>query len=176
MKIEQLAKIMTRAPLTRLVGHLPHLERALNEFEINTPLRQAAFVAQLAHESGELRYFEEIADGHAYEGRADLGNTQPGDGRRYKGRGPIQLTGRANYRKAGKALDLPLEEHPEIVEHPDVGFRVAGWFWRDEKNLNHWADAGPQAFDSITKRINGGMNHAAERRAYYDTARKVLGC
>ena len=176
MRIDQLAKVMHHAPLTRLVGHLPHLERALVEFDITTPLRQAAFVAQLAHESGELRYFEEIADGSAYEGRADLGNTQPGDGKRYKGRGPIQLTGRANYRKAGKALGLPLEEHPEIVEHPDVGFRVAGWFWRDEKNLNHWADAGPQAFDAITKRINGGMNHAAERRAYYDTARKVLGC
>ena len=71
-----------------------------------------------------LRYFEEIASGAAYEGRTDLGNTQPGDGKRYKGRGPIQLTGRSNYRSAGIALGLPLEESPELVTFPSAGFKV----------------------------------------------------
>ena len=68
----------------------------MEKYQITTPLRRAAFLAQLAHESGELKYMEEIASGEAYEGRKELGNTAPGDGKRYKGRGPIQLTGRFN--------------------------------------------------------------------------------
>jgi putative chitinase len=88
--------------------YLPHLNRALGEGQINTCKRKSAFLAQIAHESAQLRYFEEIASGAAYEGRRDLGNTQPGDGRRFKGRGPIQLTGRANYQRAGQALGLNL--------------------------------------------------------------------
>lgn len=176
MKLADLAAIMPNAPTMRLASYLPHLVAAMTEFEINTPLRRAAFLAQLAHESGELRYMEEIADGSAYEGRKDLGNLQPGDGKRFKGRGPIQLTGRMNYRAAGKALGLDLEGDPARAAAPDVGFRVAGWFWRDYKGLNSFADGGPLAFDAITKRINGGHNGKAQRDAYYARARKVLGC
>src|SRR5258708_6130597 len=84
--------------------YLPLLLAALAEFEVNTPARVAAFLAQVGHESGEFRWMSEFSDGHQYEGRADLGNTQPGDGPRYKGRSPIMLTGRANYAKAGHAL------------------------------------------------------------------------
>ena len=114
---------------------LPYLNTAMAEAQINTPKRQAAFLAQLAHESGELRYMEEIASGAAYEGRTDLGNTQPGDGVRFKGRGPIQLTGRNNYRAAGKALGIDLENNPKRAADPDVGFRTAAWFW-NSRNLN----------------------------------------
>jgi len=144
----------------------------MSEFEINTPLREAAFLAQLAHESGELRYMEEIASGSAYEGRHDLGNTEPGDGKRYKGRGPIQLTGRANYKKYGALLDLDLVNNPTIAATPEVGFRIAGAFW-NEHDLNELADLG--AFKAITKKINGGYNHLKERTEYYERAKKVLG-
>jgi predicted chitinase len=151
---------------------LPHLNRAMKEFGIDTPARASAFLAQVAHESGELKYFEELASGHAYEGRRDLGNTQPGDGERYKGRGPIQLTGRANYEKAGKALGVDLVNHPELAARPDIGFRLAGWFWQS-KGLNQLADKGE--FNEITRRVNGGFNGAASRNHYYDQARAALG-
>lgn len=115
---------------------------------------------------------EEIASGAAYEGRKDLGNTQPGDGMRYKGRGPIQLTGRANYLNCGNALGLDLVSNPEIVSTVDVGCRVAGWFWVT-KGLNLLADE--RDFDRITRRINGGTNGARERQAYYAVALDALG-
>jgi putative chitinase len=151
------------------------MDAAMREEGVVTPRRQAAFLAQLAVESGELRYFRELASGEAYEGRANLGNTQPGDGVRYKGRGPIQLTGRANYRAAGRALGLPLEERPELVERPEVGFRVAAWFW-GSRGLNPLADAGTEeAFREITRRINGGYNGLETRLRYWRRAREVFG-
>ncbi|MEW6735838.1 MAG: glycoside hydrolase family 19 protein, partial [Acidobacteriota bacterium] len=111
------------------------------------------------------------ADGAAYEGRLDLGNIKPGDGRRYKGRGPIQLTGRSNYRAAGQALGIDLESNPERAADLDVGFRIAGWYWRT-RGLNEFADQGN--FDEITRRINGGLNGKASRDAYYKRALEVL--
>ena len=98
----QLQSIMPFAK-ARIPSFVAPLNAAMYEFHINSPLRQAAFIAQIAHESGELRYVKEIASGAAYEGRKDLGNTQPGDGMRYKGRGLIQITGRNNYAECGKA-------------------------------------------------------------------------
>lgn len=142
------------------------------EFSINTPLRAAAFLAQLAHESGELRYMEEIASGAAYEGRHDLGNTEPGDGVRYKGRGPIQLSGRANYRACGAALGLDLEGDPAQAATPQVGFRIAGWYWQTHF-CNELADDG--YFKEITRKINGGQAGEASREAYYARAKEVLG-
>src|SRR5207342_2210749 len=100
--------------------YLPYLNAAMAEAKINTPARKAAFLAQLAHESGELRYMEEIADGSAYEGRRDLGNTHPGDGRRFKGRGPIQLTGRANYERFGELLGVDLVNDPDQAAKPEL--------------------------------------------------------
>ncbi len=168
---KQLQAIMPRLSANRASECLPHLDAAMVEAGILTPQRQAAFLAQLAHESGELRFFEELASGEAYEGRRDLGNTRPGDGTRYKGRGSIQLTGRDNYRTAGRALGLELEAHPERAADIDVGFRVAAWFWTS-RGLNPLADAGD--FREITRRINGGFNGLAHREAYYRRALEIL--
>ncbi|ATB44222.1 murein transglycosylase [Cystobacter fuscus] len=172
VSLAQLRRIMPNLSQAKAEQYLPHVNRAMAEAGINTPKRQAAFLAQLAHESGEFRYMEEIASGAAYEGRRDLGNTQPGDGVRFKGRGPIQLTGRANYRAAGQALGIDLENNPKRAADPDVGFRTAAWFW-NSRNLNQYADAGN--FREVTRRINGGYNGLASREAYYQRALDVLG-
>lgn len=169
---EQLHRMMPNVSLERAATMAPYLNRAMQEAGINTPKRAAAFIAQLAHESGQLRYFEELASGRAYEGRRDLGNTQPGDGTRYKGRGPIQLTGRANYEAASRALGVDLVKNPELAARPDVGFRVAAWYW-SSRGLNQLADKGD--FDGITQRINGGQNGAADRRHFHQLATSVLG-
>jgi predicted chitinase len=171
VSVAQLKKIMPALSDSRARQVLPYLNKAMAEAKINTPKRQAAFLAQLAHESGQLRYFEELASGREYEGRRDLGNTHPGDGVRYKGRGPIQLTGRANYRAAGKALGIDLENNPKRAADLDVGFRTAAWFWSTH-NLNKYADAGN--FREITHRINGGYNGESSREAYYRRALNVL--
>jgi putative chitinase len=168
---EQLAKVYKNRSLAALDQYMVKLNSAMVEFEINTPLRVAAFLAQLGHESGELRWFEEFASGMAYEGRADLGNTSPGDGQRYKGRGPIQLTGKANYIKAGKALGLDLVNNPHLAATIGIGFRIAGWFWKT-KGLNELADK--KDFDLITKRINGGFNGKQHRDALYQLAQQAL--
>lgn len=129
---------------------------------MDSALRLAHFMAQLGHESGSFRYMEEIASGQAYEGRADLGNTQPGDGRRYKGRGPIQITGRANYRRFGRIIGIDIESAPELAAHPSIGLHLALAYWRD-RGLNDLADRDD--IEAITRRINGGTNGLADRRA-----------
>ncbi|MFP2957283.1 glycoside hydrolase family 19 protein [Myxococcus sp. 1LA] len=172
LTLAQLRAVMPRLTEDKARGYLAPLVAAMQEAEITTVPRVAAFLAQLAHESGELRYWEELASGDAYEGRKDLGNTQPGDGRRYKGRGPIQLTGRTNYRTAGKALGVPLEEQPELAARPEYGFRVAGWYWTSRR-LNVLADA--MDFIGVTKLINGGTNGLDDRQRYFGRALEVLG-
>lgn len=167
-----LRRIMPHLSISSLELYLPPLQAAMQEFDINTELRAAAFLAQLAHESGELRYMQEIASGSAYEGRKDLGNIYPGDGKRYKGRGPIQLTGRANYREFGELLKVDLEGNPFQAIDPAIAFRIAGCFWK-RKGLNELADRGNMV--AITKRINGGMTGYNSRMAYYERAKKVLG-
>lgn len=168
---DELRPIMPNCPAPKRTDYLPFIQQAMQEFEITSYLREAAFLAQLAHESGELRYMEEIASGAAYENRANLGNTQPGDGKRYKGRGPIQLTGRANYTKYGQLLGLDLVNNPTIAATKEVGFRIAGQFWK-LNGLNELADQ--QQFKAITKRINGGYNGLDDRIKYYERAKKVL--
>ncbi len=124
-------------------------------------LRLAHFMAQLIHESDHLRAMEEYASGADYEGRKDLGNTRAGDGRRFKGRGPIQLTGRANYRTYGKRLGFDFERHPEIVAVPSVGLLVALEYWA-VTHLNDHADRDD--IEAVTRRINGGTNGLADRK------------
>lgn len=125
-------------------------------------LRFAHFIAQLTHESGNFRYMQEIASGTAYEGRKDLGNVMAGDGVKFKGRGPIQLTGRANYQKYGRALGIDFESHPELVAIPSIGLLIACKFWTNN-GLNELADRDDLL--TITRRINGGTNGLVERKA-----------
>lgn len=155
----------------RLAMFVVPLNGTMAEFEINTAKRQAAFLAQVAHESGCFKWLLEIASGDAYEGRSDLGNVQPGDGRRFKGRGLIQITGRANYAACGAALGLDLLAHPELLEEPVNACRSAGWFWKT-RGLNGLADI--DQFEAITKRINGGLNGLADRIAHWERAKEVL--
>ena len=169
---DELRKVMPFANKAKIALFVEPLNAAMVEFEISeNSLREAAFVAQLAHESGGFHYVKEIASGEAYEGRKVLGNTEPGDGVRFKGRGLIQITGRANYEKCGEALDAPLLEQPQLLEQPILACRSAAWFWQTH-GLNELADKGD--FKLITKRINGGYNGYADRVAYYDRAKEVL--
>lgn len=172
MTAAELLAIMPYAK-ARISVFLPHLEAAMAEYQINTPDRQAAFFAQVGHESGQLRYVRELASGEAYEGRKDLGNTQKGDGVRFKGRGLVQITGRANYLACSLALfgDDRLWHFPELLEDPAYACRSAAWFWHS-RGLNELADAGN--FKRITKLINGGFNGMADRQALYDKAKEVL--
>jgi predicted chitinase len=173
MKItdDMLRQIMPNTPKAKRTLYLPFINEAMLEHGITTELRAAAFLAQLAHESMELKYMEEIASGSAYEGRKDLGNTQSGDGKRFKGRGPIQLTGRANYDKYGRLLNLNLVGNPEIAATPEVGFRIAALYW-DLNGLNELADK--RQFKAITKRINGGYNGLDDRVNHYTRALRVI--
>jgi putative chitinase len=170
MTLDQLIKIMPYAR-QRAGLFLPGLNEAMAEFDIDTPARQAAFIAQVGHESGQLAYVRELASGDAYEGRKDLGNTWPGDGRRFKGRGLIQITGRTNYAACGAALDLDLIVTPALLEQPDNACRSAGWFWKTH-GLNALADTGDQTL--VTRRVNGGTNGLADRLALFDVAQQVL--
>ena len=151
------------------------LNTAMNHYQIVGLKRLAAFIAQIGHESGHLKYVKEIwgpTKAQAkYEGRADLGNTVKDDGSRYRGRGLIQITGRANYEACGEALALDLINQPELLEKPQHACMSAAWFWAS-RGLNTLADAGQ--FDKITQRINGGQNGAADRLGLYAKALKVL--
>jgi predicted chitinase/predicted phosphodiesterase len=171
---------MTHLSAEKRARFFPFLKQAMDEFEINTPLREAAFLAQVAHESGEFRFMEEIWGPTAAQKRyepvtqksKELGNTQPGDGKRFKGRGPIQVTGRSNYQTYGRLLNVDLIADPTQAATPEVGFRIAGLYWK-RNGLNELADQ--QFFKRITKRINGGFNGLEERRRYYERAKSVLG-
>lgn len=167
---DELRQIMPFAR-DRIDTYIDPLCEAMEEFEIDSLERQAAFIAQIAHESGGLRYVRELASGEAYEGRKDLGNDQPGDGVRYKGRGLIQITGKANYRACGDALGVDLVAEPELLEGPVLACRSAAWFWAS-RGLNDLADRGD--FKAITKRINGGYNGYQDRLAYYERAQAIL--
>ena len=154
---------------------VPALNTAMSRYGIVGTVRVAAFIAQVGHESGQLRWVREIwgptAQQAAYEGRADLGNTQKGDGSKYRGRGLIQITGRANYAACGEALGLDLLNRPELLEQTQYAALSAAWFW-SVNGLNTLADAGD--LKGVTLRINGGLNGQTERQALYDKALKVL--
>lgn len=186
-KNDEDGKLMMPEVLQRIVKCEAHvaakwaepLTRAMDVYEINSPLRQAAFVAQIAHESAAFLYVRELGS-DAYLSKYDtgklaqaLGNTPEadGDGQRYRGRGLIQITGRANYQRCGEALGLDLLIHPELLEMPDNAALSAAWFWSDRK-LNQLADEGD--FIKITRRINGGLNGFQERVAYYARAKAIL--
>jgi putative chitinase len=142
---------------------------------LDNGLRLAHFMGQCGHESGGFRFMEEIwgptQAQRGYEGRKDLGNIQPGDGRRYQGRGPIQLTGRTNYRRVGRQIGIDLESHPEIVSHPSLGLLVGCVYWADRK-LNAKADADDLM--GLTRSINGGTNGLVDRKAQTAKAKALI--
>jgi len=176
----QLRRVMPHLSAEKALLYLPPLNATMAADGVDTMLRTAAFIAQLAHESGEFRFMEEIwgpTDAQRrYEPPSDLakrlGNTETGDGKRFKGRGPIQITGRFNYRKYGELLGVDLVDNPDLAAQPDWAFATAGLFWKSN-GLNELADK--QDFVAITKRINGGTNGLADRQKYYELAKKVLG-
>jgi len=175
-----LQQIMPRLPQAKRELYLPFMNKIMEIYEIDTPLRASAFLAQIAHESAELKYMEEVwgptAQQKKYEPPGEvarrLGNTQRGDGFRYRGRGAIQITGRANYKKYGDLLGVDLVGNPDLAATPQYAFSTAGVFWK-LNGLNELADV--RDFIAITRRINGGLNGLAERQKYYEIAKNVLG-
>ncbi len=140
-----------------------------------TKSRMAMFLAQILHESGHLRYTEEIASGEEYERRTDIGNTSidDGDGPRYKGRGLLQITGRANYEQMGRAMGLDLINHPEMLATPaNAVLSACTWWSLRGAKINPLADAGK--IQAVTKIINGGLNGIVERENLYKRAMQVL--
>ncbi len=155
-----------------IVGAIaPVFASTLDQFDINTMLRIAHFMGQVTHECAGFRTTEEFASGAAYEGRTDLGNTEPGDGKRYKGRGLLQLTGRANYKRVGAALGLDLEGSPLLAGDPATSLRIACHYWKDRK-INDPADEDDLI--TVTKRVNGGLRGLDERRIYLKKAKEAL--
>lgn len=153
----------------------PHVRTACLEYDITGPVRVAAFLAQVGHESGGFKYTREIwgptAAQKRYEGRKDLGNTQPGDGSKYRGRGLIQITGRFNYQKASDALGIGLVSVPEQLELKPLAARSAAWWW-SAHGCNELADLGD--FERLTRRINGGLNGYPDRLARWEKAKAAL--
>ncbi|MEW6381869.1 MAG: glycoside hydrolase family 19 protein [bacterium] len=170
----KLRGIVIRATSVNIARYYNALNLKMIESQITTPLRRAHFLAQIAHESGDLRYSEEVASGEAYEGRLDLGNTQPGDGKRFKGRGLIQLTGRFNYKKYGDArgIDYTTDDNAKLLAaDPYTAVDVSCWFWV-KNNLNSLADRDD--IMAVTKAVNGGYIGLEDRKAKLARAKFFL--
>lgn len=172
---QQLLAIMPNAR-TRADVFLPYLNRYMAKYGISTRMRVCHFLAQIAHESGELRYTKELASGAEYDtGRKAqlLGNTpqKDGDGQRYKGRGLIQITGRANYKQISDATGIDFYNHPDWLELPQWATMSACWWWNN-RGLNAMADR--DELTNITKKINGGTNGLQDRLMYLGRAKKVI--
>ena len=201
MTPEQIAEAIPSAPDANVEHFAPALIAACEEFDINTPQRQAAFLAQVAVESGGLKrvaenlnykasgllrvfpshFSDDEADDYAgqperianrvYADRMGNGDEASGDGWAFKGRGLIQLTGRSNYHACGEALGVDLTERPDYLESAEGAARSAAWYW-SKHGLNALADAGD--IDRISRKINGGDNGIDERRHAFAVAREAL--
>ena len=165
----------TGASIDRATRFLPIIEGAAPDFEITTPTRMAAFLAQIGHESGGLHWLTELwgptQAQRNYEGRKDLGNDRMLDGFKYRGRGLIQITGKSNYRLCSDALATDFVSDPDLLATPEYAVRSAMWFWQSH-GLNGLADGG--YFEHITRIINGGLNGEDKRLALYSEAKKAL--
>ena len=171
MTRQELKRIAPYARGSNIDIYTPLLNKFMAHYGINTQARKAAFLATILHESGSLTYTEEIASGQAYEGRKDLGNTEAGDGKRYKGRGLIQITGRYNYSVASMAMGIDLLKNPELLAKPDNATWVSCWWWQS-KGLNELADKGD--FRKVTRIVNGGLTGWDSRLTFYNRAKEVL--
>jgi putative chitinase len=175
----------TGSTLQNAEKYRPYLNKYMSKYGINTPLRVMAFLSQIGVESDALTTTEEYHDGSNYEGKVDLGNIYAGDGVKFKGRGLIQITGRANYQDIQDKLGLKVIDNPKLLEQPDYATEVSAWWWanrvRQGKNLNQWADmlsptdsiySGNNAyvFEQITRAINGGVNGLQERSQKFEKA------
>lgn len=201
---QQLKQCMPNARESAIDSFLPGLNQAMGEFRINTPMRIAAFLAQIGHESGQLTAMVEstfysspdrlkklfpskfLSEKEAvpyvrdpmrcanriYAGKNGNGGESSGDGWKYRGRGLVQLTGKANYAECGKALGIDLVSDPDLLLDPSVSARSAAWFW-NRKGCNELADVG--MFGAITHKINGGYNGAQDRLSLYVLSKKALG-
>jgi len=170
---EKLRIALPMALESRIALYFEPLKAGMIKYGITTPLQMAHFIAQLGHESGSLLYSEEIASGAAYEGRKDLGNNKPGDGKRFKGRGLIQLTGRSNYTAYSKYTGIDYLNQPELLAtDPNVAVDVSCWFWVDRK-LPLLAEADDAK--GVTRRINGGYNGLDDRLANLRRVKALLG-
>ncbi len=172
---DTLAEIIAPEPRARAEPFVAPLKETMRRYAIDTFRRQSHFLAQILHESGRLRFLEELWGPtpvqQGYEGRADLGNTRPGDGFRFRGRGLIQLTGRANYEAYTADTGIDYVGDPDAVAALPAAADVAGWFWR-RRNLNALADLNDVY--RVTRRINGGLNGIADRIALLRRARSAL--
>ena len=170
---EKLSVVMPRALQAKIDLYFDPLVAGMKKYEITTNLRMAHFISQIAHETASLLYAEEIADGSAYEGRNDLGNIHKGDGKLFKGRGLIQLTGRSNYKSYSEASGKDCIGDPFMVaSDPFVAVDVACWYW-NKRRINAHADRDD--VKAVTKSINGGYNGLDDRMAYLARAKAVLG-
>lgn len=170
---EQLKRIYPSSTEINRQKYLPFLNGYMAGYDINTYERICAFLGQIGHECGQLKYSEEIASGRAYEGRKDLGNTQKGDGVRFKGRGLIQITGRFNYAELSKAFGVDFLANPEILSSPEFAVRSACWWWKN-KGLNQLSTLNESDYKKITYIINGGYNGYANRINLWNNAKQVL--
>ncbi|PVD52248.1 chitinase [Terrimonas sp.] len=173
---------------------LPYFKEVFVKYNINTPVEQLCFLAQVSHESGGLFYTEELASGKAYEGRKDLGNMYPGDGIKFKGRGLIQITGRNNYQLLSAALQADFVNNPTLLGGKNIHLcspdqlkyaaLSAGWFWwrtnlstiANKINIYQPIDGGMnlENFKLITRRINGGYNGLEDRLHRYKMGLSVF--
>jgi len=175
VSIDQLDYLLDPAPRERARKYVEALNNTMDRYDINTFRRRTHFLAQMLHESGMLRFKEEIwgptPAQQRYEGRIDLGNTKPGDGFRFRGRGLIQLTGRANYAAYTLATGIDYLENPDLVAERPAAVDVAGWFWH-RNGINRLADLND--INQVTRRINGGFNGLRERVLLLRKARFAL--
>jgi len=203
LTVEQLAAIAPKAKTEKLQLYTSALAEVTQKYELDTPIRLAHFIAQVAHESGAFNYSSEnlnysakalrsvfgkyfttdqAADSYArqpekianivYADRMGNGDTDSGDGWRYRGRGLIQLTGKENYRACGLFIEQELLDNPELVAaDPEISVAAACWYWRS-RQLNQYADADD--IKAITRRINGGYHGLEDRQAYLLRAKQVL--
>jgi putative chitinase len=164
-------KMAPKAVPSVIKGLSEAMPRCIEIANLNTPLRQAHFLSQLAHESAGFRTTTEFASGKAYEGRKDLGNTQPGDGVRFKGRGLIQVTGRQNYAQMGKLLGQDFVADPKLAAAFPWAALTAAEYWKS-RNINRAADKDDVR--TVTRLINGGFNGLDDRIKYLAKAKDAL--
>lgn len=182
---DQLKQIVPLIKASAVACYMPYLTSILPSYSIDTPARIGGFIAQVAEESMNFSYVLERDNGDQYEMSAALGNTIPGEGRLYKGRGLIQITGKTNYYNCSLHIfkDDRLLKHPDLLTVPEYAVTSACWYWMD-RGLNavcdqpedyvHPGNHHYSKFQWMTVKINGGLNGIAVRLANYQRAKQVL--